>query len=308
MVAVDSVSFSLDAGQTLAIVGESGSGKSAMVRTIMGLYRPGPSFRSRGAVILDGTDIAGLSDRDMVPFRGRQIGMIFQDPMSSLNPVKKIGPQISEVLILKLGMDRKAARLRAIELLELVGMSAPEQRYDQYPMHLSGGMRQRVAIAIAIAPEPKVLIADEPTTALDVTVQAQILELLFRLQQDRRMALLLISHNLAMVAGHSDRTMVMYAGSVVEIGPTAQVVHAPRMPYTRALLDAAPSLTMPPHSALRAIPGTIPNMVSPPRGCRFQNRCWQATDACGAARPGLERLAPDHFAACISPLALDRSS
>lgn len=218
MVAVDSVSFSLDAGQTLAIVGESGSGKSAMVRTIMGLYRPGPSFRSRGAVILDGTDIAGLSDRDMVPFRGRQIGMIFQDPMSSLNPVKKIGPQISEVLILKLGMDRKAARLRAIELLELVGMSAPEQRYDQYPMHLSGGMRQRVAIAIAIAPEPKVLIADEPTTALDVTVQAQILELLFRLQQDRRMALLLISHNLAMVAGHSDRTMVMYAGSVVEIG------------------------------------------------------------------------------------------
>jgi peptide/nickel transport system ATP-binding protein len=239
--------------------------------------------------------------------RGKDIAMVFQDPMSSLNPVKKIGVQISEVLTRHLGLRGRTAAARSIELLTSVGISSPGERLHQYPHQLSGGMRQRVAIAIALACEPKLLIADEPTTALDVTIQAQILDLLRRLQLARNMAMILISHDLGVVAGHTDAVAVMYGGQIVERASTRTLFRDCRMPYTEALIRSAPNLPDPPHTRLRAISGRPPDMVRPPVGCRFNPRCDYATEVCRASRPALSATAdPAHLYACWHPVGTRR--
>jgi peptide/nickel transport system ATP-binding protein len=300
--AVDGVTFSLRRGTSLGIAGESGSGKSVLVRSIVKLYATDGSVVRSGQIKLGGRDIADLSERHMEGVRGREIGMVFQDPMSSLNPVKRIGVQIAEVAQRHLGFNAKQARARALELIVSVGLSAPERRLDQYPMQLSGGMRQRVAIAIALAGDPKLLIADEPTTALDVTVQAQILELLVKLQAERQMSVLLITHDLGVLANHSDRTIVMYAGRVVEEGPTRHLVTHPRMRYTEALIRSAPDLRHPPHTRLASIPGFPPSLVAPPPGCRFEPRCAYARERCGQEAPTLRRADDgNHTFACWYP-------
>ena len=301
--AVDGVSLTLARRSTLGIVGESGSGKSALGRSIMRLHPAGAAVQS-GRILLEGRDLGSLSEKEMRRVRGREIAIVLQDPMSSLNPVKKIGKQIAETVDRHLGLTGAEARMRAIELMAAVGLSTPEARYDQYPMHLSGGMRQRIAIAIALAAEPRILIADEPTTALDVTVQAQILDLLHRLQVEREMSILLITHNLGIVAAYCDEAVVMYAGRVVEQARTDVLLRRPRMPYTEALIGTIPSLADPPHTRLAAIRGLPPSPLSRPAGCRFRGRCRYAREDCGAAEPplaaGSER---DHLYACWHPLA-----
>lgn len=307
--AVDGVTLSVQPGETLGIVGESGSGKSVLGRTIMGLHRNGPTMDISGQVLLDGSDIHGMSKRQLRDVWGGDISMVFQDPMTALNPVKKVGLQLTETLRKHSGLGRKEARDRAAELLGLVGIPEPRRRLDQYPHELSGGMRQRVVIAIALANNPKLLIADEPTTALDVTVQKQILDLLGKLQDEFNMAIILISHNLGVVAGRAHRVAVMYAGRVVEIAPAKQLFADPRHPYTRALLAAIPRLDQPPHVRLDAIDGAPPNMVNPPQGCRFAPRCRFAQDDCNVLPPRLtptddvNRLGRErHWFACYHPV------
>ncbi|MGO4717341.1 ABC transporter ATP-binding protein [Bradyrhizobium sp. 2TAF24] len=302
--AVDGVSFSVRRGQTLGIVGESGSGKSALARTIVGILSKHRTSTT-GRIAFEGRDLLKLSERDMRDIRGRDIAMVFQDPTSSLNPVKRIGVQIEEVLARHLGLRGRAAQSRATELLASVGIPLPGERLHHYPHQLSGGMRQRVAIAIALACEPKLLIADEPTTALDVTIQAQILDLLQRRQQAHNMAMILISHDLGVVAGYTDTVAVMYAGQVVEQASTRSLFRDCRMPYTAALMRSAPNLSDPPHTRLRAIAGRPPDMLQPPPGCRFAPRCDYTTDVCRTGQPTLS--APDtagtHRYACWHPLA-----
>ena len=302
--AVDGVSFTLERGRMLGIVGESGSGKSVLSRTIIDILARDGSVAYQGSVLFEGRDLRRLTAREMRRVRGREIAMIFQDPMSSLNPVKKIGPQIAEVLRKRRGFSAPAARERAISLLDSVGIADPERQLGRYPMHLSGGMRQRVAIAIALAGEPKLLIADEPTTALDVTIQRQILELLRDLQRQRNMAVMLITHDLGIVAGFADEVAVMYAGQIVERCETMELLDRPRMPYTEALMKSAPVLSAPPHSRLYTIPGLPPNLLDVPAGCRFRARCRYSRDDCGERMPVLTRDAgSDHFYACWYPLA-----
>jgi peptide/nickel transport system ATP-binding protein len=302
--AVDGVSFSLQRGKALGIVGESGSGKSVLSRTIIGILAKDGSVATRGRILFDGRDLLALSEPEMRNVRGKDIAMVFQDPMSSLNPVKKIGVQIGEALTRHLGLRGRAADQRATELLTSVGIPLPAERLHQYPHQLSGGMRQRVAIAIALACEPKLLIADEPTTALDVTIQAQILDLLQRQRIARNMAMILISHDLGVVAGHTDAVAVMYAGQVVERAATRALFRKCRMPYTEALIRSAPNLPDPPHTRLRAIPGRPPDMVEPPPGCRFSPRCDYATDLCRAMPPALaaDVVATSHLYACWHPV------
>ncbi|GGF58661.1 ABC transporter ATP-binding protein [Azorhizobium oxalatiphilum] len=302
--AVDGVSFSLRRGQTLGIVGESGSGKSALARTIIGILSKRRTTTT-GRIAFEGRDLLTLSEPDMRDIRGRDIAMVFQDPTSSLNPVKRIGVQITEVLARHLGLRGCAARSRATELLTSVGLSLPEERLHQYPHQLSGGMRQRVAIAIALACDPKLLIADEPTTSLDVTIQAQILDLLHRRQKAHDMAMILISHDLGVVAGYTDAVAVMYAGQVVEQASTRSLFRNCRMPYTAALMRSAPNLSDPPHTRLRAIAGRPPDMVLPPPGCRFGPRCDHATDICRNERPTLSAsdAVGAHLYACWHPVA-----
>ena len=301
--AVDGVSFKLDRGQTLGIVGESGSGKSVLSRTIIDILARDGSVLYRGKVMFEGRDLRELSQKEMREIRGREIAMVFQDPMSSLNPVKKIGKQITEVLVKRMGLSKSAAKLRAAELIDSVGIPDPEQQLNRFPMHLSGGMRQRVAIAIALAGEPKLLIADEPTTALDVTIQAQILDLLRRQQQERNMAVILITHNLGIVAGYTDDVAVMYAGNIVERCATQELIANPRMPYTEALMKSAPQLSDPPHTRLDAIPGMPPNLLNVPEGCRFHERCPYVQDNCKAEQPILSsHESEDHLYACWHPL------
>ncbi|MGP3933574.1 dipeptide/oligopeptide/nickel ABC transporter permease/ATP-binding protein [Nonomuraea sp. KM88] len=283
--AVDGVSFTLRRGRTLAIVGESGSGKSMLIRSILGLL-PGSSVRS-GHVYLSGDDLTGHSPARMRSVLGRRLGTVFQDPMTALNPVRTIGTQVTEPLRVHLGMNRRQARADAARLLASVGIPDPERTLRRYPHQLSGGMRQRVTIAMALSCGPDVLFADEPTTALDVTIQDQVLRLLHRLREERDMAVVLVSHDLSVVARWADEVIVMYAGKVVERGPAAEVFARPRMPYTEALLQAAPKLTDPVHHRLRVIPGRPPDLVDLPRGCAFQPRCPYARDRCAKEAPPL---------------------
>ena len=301
--AVDGVTFSLERGKTLGIVGESGSGKSVLSRTIIDILAKDGSVLYDGEIIFEGRDLRNLSEKEMREIRGREIAMVFQDPMSSLNPVKKIGKQITEVLTKRMGMSSHLAKVRAVELINSVGIPDAQQQLGRYPMHLSGGMRQRVAIAIAIACEPKLLIADEPTTALDVTIQAQILNLLKEQQIKYDMSVMLITHNLGIVSGYTDDVAVMYAGKIVEKCSTSELISNPIMPYTEALMNSAPSLADAPHTRLKAIPGLPPNLLDLPDGCSFHSRCSYKEKKCISAAPDLELLKDsDHRFACWYPL------
>ena len=289
--AVDGVSFDLQAGRTLGVVGESGSGKSVLVRSLIGLVGAGSGATVGGQVLFEGQDLRGLSPASLRQVLGRDIGIVFQDPMTSLNPVMKMGRQIGEGLQLNRGFDAAAAARRAVELLAEVGIPEPERRAAQYPHELSGGMRQRVAIAIAIACEPRLLIADEPTTALDVTVQRQILDLLQREQRQRGMAMILITHDLGVAAGRA-----------VEMAATREIFHGPRMPYTEALLRSLPRLSDVAHTRLQAIPGRPPDLARRGAGCAFAPRCSYRSDRCDAEEPALTRDGTRGFA-CFNPLA-----
>ena len=297
--AVDGVSLTLEAGQVLGIVGESGSGKSLTAMSILGLIPDPPGRIAGGRILLRGQDLANASESTMNGIRGKQISMIFQEPMTALNPVFRIGEQIGETLRRHEKLNKKQANARALELLEQVGISNPSQRLRQYPHELSGGMRQRVMIAIALACRPQLLIADEPTTALDVTIQAQILLLLKNLQRDLGVAVMLITHDLGVVAQIVDRVAVMYAGRIVEEGPVEAVFEKPAHPYTRLLLESIPSLD---HSSerLRTIPGMVPSLSNLPTGCRFNPRCPDAREACRQQAPVLTDVQEDHRAACIA--------
>jgi peptide/nickel transport system ATP-binding protein len=300
--AVDGVSFTLERGKTLGIVGESGSGKTILSRSIMGLLPPKNVIRS-GSVLYEGTQIAGLGPQAMRSIWGTEMAMVFQDPMTSLNPVMKIGKQITESLVFHLSMDKGEARQTAIALLASVGIPEPAQRFDEYPHQLSGGMRQRVMIAIALACGPRLLFADEPTTALDVTVQSQILDLLQRQQAERNMALVLVTHDLGVVAGRTDEIAVMYAGKVVEKAPTSVLFADMKMPYTEALLRSIPKLENRSHTRLAVIPGRPPDLVNPPSGCNFSPRCPYAQPKCFEEEPTLMPAAtPGHEFACWYPV------
>jgi oligopeptide transport system ATP-binding protein len=295
--AVNGISLHVDRGEAVGLVGESGSGKSVTALSIMGLV-PEPGRVVSGSVWFDGRDLLALQERERERIRGNDIAMVFQDPMSYLNPVTSIGAQIGESLRLHRGMDGRAARRRAIELLELVGIPAAPSRVDSYPHQFSGGMRQRVMIAIALSCEPKLLIADEPTTALDVTVQAQILELLQRLRSELGMSLLLITHDLGVVAGIVDRVNVMYAGYVVESAPVDLAFEDARHPYTLGLMASIPRLDAARGERLRPIQGVPPDLVDPGPGCPFQPRCPFAVGRSEEANPPLELVGPDHRVAC----------
>ena len=293
--AVRGVDFAIRAGETVALVGESGCGKSV---SAMSLVRLTSGRISAGAIRFQGQDLQALSEPEMRRVRGAQIGMIFQEPMTSLNPVFTIGRQIEEVLVLHQKLSAQAARAQALELLSRVGIPSPERRAQQYPHELSGGMKQRVMIAMAIACRPKLLIADEPTTALDVTIQAQIMELLRSLKQEFGMAVLLITHDLGVVAHFAQRVLVMYAGKIVEQGTVRDIFKRPAHPYTRALLAALPD-PLKPAERLEAIPGRVPSPSLLPPGCAFCARCKHAFEPCPREQPALFDLAPGHEAACF---------
>ena len=301
--AVDRVNLTVGEGRTLGVVGESGCGKTMLSRAILQLLPK--KAKLSGRVMFDGQDLVSLDRESLRKLRGRSLAVVFQDPMTSLNPVLTIGTQLIETLQEHLGLDLAAARRRSIELLAAVGIPAPEQRLLQYPHQLSGGMRQRVAIAIALSCEPKLLIADEPTTALDVTIQAQILDLLAREQRRRHMAMILITHDLGVVAGRTDDVAVMYAGRVVERAPTPALFKKMRMPYTEALLAAIPRLDTPPHTVLPAISGRPPDPTRPMKGCSFSPRCRYAVARCYAEKPELtEAETPAHQYACFHPIEM----
>ena len=303
--AVDGLTYAVDRGQTVAVIGESGSGKTVSSRAIMGLLPPSASVT--GSIRFDDVEMVGLSESAMREHRGRGVAMVFQDPARSLNPTMRIGAQIREAIQTHEKVARAKAQDRAIELLELVRLPAARERLEQYPHQLSGGMRQRVMIAIALAAEPKLLIADEATTALDVTTQAQIMELLRDLQQRLGMALIMISHDLGLAASFADEVVVMYAGRAVEQAPTGKLFAHVRMPYTRALLDAIPRLENASHSLLAAVPGQPPNLALREPGCPFTPRCPNATEHCAQHEPAFEEHEPDHLWACWHPCA-DRTA
>jgi peptide/nickel transport system ATP-binding protein len=298
--AVDGVSFAVEAGETVAIVGESGCGKSVTANSILRLV-PQPPGSIAGAIRFEGRDLLKLSEPAMRKVRGDDISMIFQEPMTSLNPVLTIGRQIAEPLRLHQGLNRKQVDQRVVEMLSLVGIAEPRRRAREYPHQLSGGMRQRVMIAIALACRPKLLIADEPTTALDVTIQAQILSLMADLKQRFRAAIILITHDLGVVAEIAERVMVMYAGRKVEEAPVAALFRSPRHPYTRGLISAVPKLGSSlavAQTRLAEIPGVVPSLKQRIAGCVFASRCALAADLCRRVAPALEEKAPAHFAAC----------
>jgi peptide/nickel transport system ATP-binding protein len=299
--AVDHVDLKVGAGRTLGVVGESGCGKTMLSRAILQLLPK--KAKLSGRVMFDGQDLVGLAPERLRKLRGRSLAVVFQDPMTSLNPVLTIGTQLIETLQEHLELDGHAAKQRSVELLAAVGIPAPEQRLMQYPHQLSGGMRQRVAIAIALSCEPKLLIADEPTTALDVTIQAQILDLLAREQRRRHMAMILITHDLGVVAGRADDVAVMYAGRVVERAPTPDLFKKMRMPYTEALLAAIPKIDAAPHTLLPAISGRPPDPTRPIKGCSFSPRCRYAAGRCFQEKPLLaEAESPAHQYACFHPI------
>ncbi len=296
--AVDDVSFDIPAGKTLAVVGESGCGKSVTALSILRLVPSPPGRIEGGAIHFEGRDLLGLTEREMRGIRGNDISMIFQEPMTSMNPVFRVGHQIAAAIRLHRGLDKHAARNEAIALLEKAGIPSPERRIDDYPHQMSGGMLQRVMIALALACGPKLLIADEPTTALDVTIQAQILDLLAALQRGAGMAILLITHDLGVVAEVADEVVVMYAGKVVEQAPVREIFAAPKHPYTQGLFASLPSAHTAAHARLHTIEGNVPAATHFPAGCRFHPRCQHVMDRCKTRGPAMAALGKDHAAAC----------
>jgi oligopeptide/dipeptide ABC transporter ATP-binding protein len=300
--AVDGISYTVDPGRTLAIIGESGSGKTVGCRAIMGLLPNGTAIS--GSARIRGSELIGLSDNELRRHRGTDMAMVFQDPSRSLNPTMRIGSQITEAIRAHRQVGKDEANAQAVELLRLVRIPAAERRFHEYPHQLSGGMRQRVMIAIALACRPKLLIADEATTALDVTTQAQIMELMLELQQELDMALILISHDLGLAASYADEVVVMYAGKIVEQAPASRLFGrggTVRMRYTRALLDAIPHLERPAHGELPVVGGRPPDPTALPPGCSFAPRCASAADDCLAKAPALVEHAPGHRWACWHP-------
>jgi oligopeptide/dipeptide ABC transporter ATP-binding protein len=296
--AVDGVSFSVEPGKLMGIVGESGSGKTATVLSIMRLL-PETARIVGGEVVFEGRDLLKLPEPEMRAVRGAQIAMIFQEPMTSLNPVFTVGNQVGEAIRLHQHTSRAETRDRSIEALRLVGIADPERRTDDYPHQLSGGMRQRVMIAMALACNPRLLIADEPTTALDVTIQAQILDLIRELQSRLKLGVILVTHDLGIVAEYADDVTILYAARVMEQAPSAELFRNPLNPYTRGLLASIPGADGRRHTRLQAIPGSIPSAIDPPPGCRFNPRCPMAIAQCSEAQPPLALRGPDHHVACI---------
>ena len=304
--AVDGVSFSLDEGQVLGIVGESGSGKSVSSFSILKLIEP-PGVVESDKILFRGEDISKKSEKEMMKIRGKEISMVFQDPMTSLNPLYTIEKQITEMLDLhQKQMSKQEKHARCVELLHMVGIPNPEDRLKSYPHQFSGGMRQRVIIAIALAANPKLIIADEPTTALDVTVQAQVLRLLKNLQKENGMALMLITHNLGVVWDMCDKVMVMYAGKIVEMASVKDLYGSPMHPYTWGLLDSMPSLSTERKTALKTIAGTPPDLRLTGKCCNFYNRCPYAQTICTECVPELKELAPGHLVACHRQNGVER--
>jgi peptide/nickel transport system ATP-binding protein len=297
LAALRGVSFKLDRGATLGLVGESGCGKSLTALALMGLLPEGALVEGR--IVLDGTELTALDDDALAALRGDRLAMVFQEPMTALNPVHRIGEQIAEPLRLHKQLDATAARAEALRLLDRVKLPQPRERLDAYPHQLSGGQRQRVVIAIALACAPDLLIADEPTTALDATVQREVLDLLDELRRDSGMALLLISHNLDMMAARVERLAVMYGGRIVESGPTQRVFEAPAHPYTRGLFAARPALGLKRGTRLQTIRGRVPALHEMPDGCAFAERCELARNDCRAAVPGAMRVASGHLVHCL---------
>ena len=292
--AVRDISFDLYKGETLAIVGESGSGKSVTARSLMGILAPN-AVVDAGSILYEGVNLLSLKEEQFHKYRGNKLGMIFQDPLSSLNPIMKIGKQLTESMLLNEKISRKDAKARALKLLAGVGISDPERRYNQYPFELSGGMRQRVVIAIALSANPEILICDEPTTALDVTIQAQILELINSIKEERKLSVIFITHDMGVVANMADRIAVMYAGKIVEYGTADEIFYHPAHPYTWALLASIPDLdTM---EKLESIPGTPPNMLFPPKGDAFAPRNKYAMAIDFEEEPPLFQISPTHYAA-----------
>ena len=296
--AVDDVSFEVYQGETLGIVGESGCGKSITCMSLAQLVECPPGRYEGGEILLEGQDMLKLSDAELRKIRGNKISYIFQEPMTSLNPVFKIGYQIEEVLMLHQGLSKEEARARAIEALDLVRIPNPERIVDEYPFALSGGMRQRVMIAMALACNPKLLVADEPTTALDVTIQAQVLDLMNDLKKKIDTSILFITHDLSVIAEMADRVMVMYAGKVVELADVNTIFENPLHPYTRGLIGSRPDMSTS-STRLNVIPGNVPDLSDLPEGCSFGPRCSLVCDQCRAGRPELVEVAPGHFVRCF---------
>jgi oligopeptide/dipeptide ABC transporter ATP-binding protein len=305
--AVDGITYSVEAGETVAIVGESGSGKSVGALSVLRLIPDPPGRITDGEIWFAGRDLRKLPEEEMRRLRGSVIGMVFQERMTSLNPVLTIGRQITETVEQHRGLDRAGAAVRAMELLRLVGIADAGRRLKQYPHQLSGGMRQRIMIAIALACDPKLIIADEPTTALDVTIQAQILELMKALTRDRNIALLIITHNLGVVARYANRVNVMYAGRIVESGPATAIYHDPRHPYTIALLRSVPRLDRPRQARLDPVEGQPPDLTKLDGGCAFRPRCRFAIAACATTQPPLEPAGEGgHLSACLRSAEINR--
>ncbi|MBB91866.1 MAG: peptide ABC transporter ATP-binding protein [Magnetovibrio sp.] len=297
--AVDGVSYDVNAGETVAVVGESGSGKSVTALSILRLIPKPPGEIVGGEIRFQGKNLAFCTEDEIREIRGRDISMIFQEPMTSLNPVLSIGLQLTEPMMAHLNMSEAEAKERAVKLLELVGINEPRRRIEQYPHHLSGGMRQRVMIAMSLACEPKLIIADEPTTALDVTIQAQILELMKNLTREMNVAMIIITHNLGVVARYADRVNVMYAGRIVETGNASDIYHRPRHPYTLALLKSVPRMDRPRQAKLDPVDGQPPDLTRLDGGCSFRPRCKFAIDKCKESSPPLEEMGDKHFSACF---------
>jgi oligopeptide/dipeptide ABC transporter ATP-binding protein len=297
--AVDGITYDVEAGETVAVVGESGCGKSVSALSILRLVAEPAGKVVGGTIKFQGQDLLALSDIEMRKIRGNDIAMVFQEPMTSLNPVLTIGLQLTETLTHHLNMSEKEATARAVELLGLVGISEPDRRLAQYPHHLSGGMRQRVMIAMALCCDPKLIIADEPTTALDVTIQAQILELMKNLTRDFGVAMIIITHNLGVVARYADRVNVMYAGKIIETGTAKDIYHTPKHPYTLALLKSVPRIDQPRVAKLDPVQGQPPDLSKLDGGCAFRPRCRYATDKCAQSIPELEKIDGVHASACF---------
>ncbi|MCV6597629.1 MAG: ABC transporter ATP-binding protein [Mangrovicoccus sp.] len=297
---VDGVSYDIHAGEILGVVGESGAGKSMAGNAVIGLLDR-PARVASGRIRLNGERIEGVSPKKMRPLRGKKIAMVFQDPLTSLNPLLPIGDQLSETILAHLPVSKREARARALAALEEVGIPAAAERLDSYPHEFSGGMRQRVVIALALCAEPDLLIADEPTTALDVSVQAQIIALLKRLCRERGMAVMLVTHDMGVIAEAADRVAVMYAGRLAELGPVAEVLRAPRHPYTHGLMGATP-LAAKGQARLNQIPGAMPRLDALPQGCAFHPRCPKAGPACSFSAPTPMRMSADHSASCHFPM------
>lgn len=308
--AVRGVNFNVGQGETVAIVGESGCGKSVTAKSIMKLLPSPPVQYKQGSIEFQGKNLLEVSEKEMQRIRGNQISMIFQDPMTSLNPTSKIGSQIMEAILKHNDINKKAAIEKAIDMLKLVGIPQPDKRVNQYPHEFSGGMRQRAMIAMALACNPRLLIADEPTTALDVTIQAQILELMKKIQKETGTSIILITHDLGVVAEVADRVVVMYAGQVVETGTVKELFANPQHPYTMGLLNSIPRLDMDKTQPLSPIIGTPPDLIEPPEGCPFYARCQYAMRVCKGNDPELEEVRTNQFAACWlhHPMAQKRAS